>query len=361
MPGADILLGKATPAAAGPAPGAAESDRRRNGLLLLFLRDRGISVLWLLLVGFMCLWARPGFPSIDNGILILNAAAITAIFAAGVAVAALAGVLDLSIPGIAAIGGVVCAKLLVAGVPVPLAIAAGLGCGALAGTVNGVLAERGLNPLVLTIGTLSVLSGLALVITTGLPVSGFTGLTFLGTSRVWRVPAPVFVMFGLYLVGWFVLTQTRLGLRLLAVGGNAEAARRCGVASSRYRTFGFIASGGCAALGGIVTAASVAQAEPSVSTSVLFDALTAVALGGVALTGGRGSLPRVMVGALVIATIANGLVIRDIQPYWTTVITGLLLIGAIAADRGLSAAVARGTAPRAPAPAPARAAGGRES
>ncbi|MDQ7909027.1 ABC transporter permease [Phytohabitans sp. ZYX-F-186] len=310
---------------------------------LLFARDRGIVVLWGLLI--LLMWALGGssFASYDNAVLILNAAAVTAVFAAGIAIGALAGVLDLSIPGTAALAGVVCARQLVDGRGAVAGIAAGLAVGVLAGLVNGLLAERGLNPLVVTIGTLSVSSGLALVVTGGLPVSGFTDLEFLGTGRPLDIPAPVYVMLAVYATGWLCLTQTRLGLRLTAVGGNAEAARRCGVPSSRYRVIGFAGAGLCAALGGILTAATVAQADAVVSTGVLFDALTAVALGGVALSGGRGSLPRVLVGALVVATIANGLLIRDVPPYWTTVATGALLIAAIAADRALSVALTRRT------------------
>jgi ribose transport system permease protein len=143
-----------------------------------------------------------------------------------------------------------------------------------------------------------------------------------------------------FLVGWVFLTRTRGGVRLLAVGGNAEAARRSGVPSDRYRILGFALTGVCSALGGIMIAATTTQASPAASVGILFDALTAVALAGVALSGGRGSLPKVLIGALIIATINNGLVILNVQPYWTLTITGLLLIGALMLEKFLAKTLA---------------------
>jgi ribose/xylose/arabinose/galactoside ABC-type transport system permease subunit len=98
---------------------------------------------------------------------------------------------------------------------------------------------------------------------------------------------------------------------------------------------GFVISGTLAALGGLVTTAVVTEANPAASPQIIFNALTAVALAGVALTGGRGSLPRVAVGALILATISNGLTIRGIQPYWATVCTGALLLGSLMFERAL--------------------------
>ena len=139
----------------------------------------------------------------------------------------------------------------------------------------------------------------------------------------------------LFLVGTIFLTRTRDGLRLMAVGGNAEAVRRSGIHSDRYKVLGFVITGLLAALGGLVTTAMVTEANPAASPAIIFTALTAVALAGVSLAGGRGSLPRVLVGALILATISNGLTIKGIQPYWATVVTGVLLLGSLLFERML--------------------------
>jgi ribose transport system permease protein len=126
---------------------------------------------------------------------------------------------------------------------------------------------------------------------------------------------------------------------MMAVGGNAEAVRRSGIHSDRYRVLGFVISATCAALGGLVTTAVVTEASPAASPGIIFTALTAVALAGVALTGGRGSLPRVLIGALILATISNGLTIKGINPYWGTGVTGALLLGSLGLEKWVSTSV----------------------
>ena len=306
---------------------------------LIFLRDRGIFVLWLaLLVGFG-IWDNPYFAHVENGILIANAAALTAIFAAGVAVGIICGALDLSIPGTAAMAGVTCAQLLTHGQPVWLGLLAGLAVGVVVGLVNGLVALRGFNPIIVTIGTLSITTAGASIIATGYSIPGLTMLQFMGTRRYGGVPAPVWVAAVLFLLGTVFLTRTRDGIRLMAVGGNAEAVRRSGIHSDRYKVLGFVISSLCAALGGLVTAAVVTEASPEASPGIIFTALTAVALAGVSLAGGRGSLPRVLVGALILATISNGLTIKGIDPYWGTGVTGFLLLGSLGLEKWVSTTV----------------------
>jgi ribose transport system permease protein len=219
------------------------------------------------------------------------------------------------------------------GQPTWLSLVTGILLGAFIGVVNGLITLRGFNPIIVTIGTLSVLSGLAAVVAQGYTFPGLTSLEFMGTHRYLGVPAPIYIVALLFIVGTVFLTRTRDGIRLMAVGGNAEAVRRSGIHSDRYKVLGFVISGLCAALGGLVSTAVTTEANPEASPAIIFSALTAVALAGVALTGGRGSLPRVLVGALILATITNGLTIRGIQPYWATVATGLLLIGSLALER----------------------------
>jgi ribose/xylose/arabinose/galactoside ABC-type transport system permease subunit len=329
-------------ARAGETADAAASGGVRT---LVFLRDRGIMVLWVLLVLVFSVWASPYFFTLDNAALIANAAALTAIFAASVGFGVLSGALDLSVPGSATMAAVVGGRLMGTGAPAWLGIVAALAVGVLVGLVNGYLVQRGLNPLVVTIAALTVLGGLAQVVAGGVPITGITQLTWMGSSNYFGIPAPVFVVALLYLVGWLFLSQTRAGARLLAVGGNVEAVRRVGIRADRYRVLGFVLSGVCAAIGGLVVTATTTQASPNPSVDLLFSALTAVALSGMPLTGGRGSLPRVLVGALIIATISSALIIRGIPPYWATIATGVLLVLALGFERVMSAAVAARLAP----------------
>jgi ribose transport system permease protein len=327
----------AAPAAEVPVPTGQDMPRGVNALV--FARDRGIFILWGLIIVAFSFWCSPYFATWDNAMLVANAAAITAIFAAGVAFGVMTGVLDLSLPGTAAVSACVTGWLMTHGQGTWLALGAGLACGVVVGLVNGLIALKGFNPIIVTIGTLSVLSGLASVIAGGYTFPGLRDLEFMGTHRYLDVPAPVFIVAALFFVGTVFLTRTRDGIRLMAVGGNAEAVRRSGIHSDSYKVLGFVISGICAALGGLVTTAVTTEATPAASPSILFSALTAVALAGVALTGGRGSLPRVLVGALILATIANGLTIRGVQPYWATVVTGGLLLASLALERFIQSTV----------------------
>ncbi|HEY7010154.1 MAG TPA: ABC transporter permease [Jatrophihabitantaceae bacterium] len=307
--------------------------------VLIFFRDRGIFVLWGLLILAFAIWANPYFASVNNAKLVANAAALTAIFAAGVAVGVISGALDLSIPGVAALAGVLCGWLLSHGAPVWLSLACGLAAGVAAGLLNGFISLRGFNPIVVTIGTLSITTAAAAIIAGGYTISGLNQLTFMGTRRYFGLPAPVWIAAALFVVGTVFLTRTRAGLRLLAVGGNREAVRRSGVHSDRYRVLGFVISATCAALGGLVTTAQVTEANPDASPGIIFTALTAVALAGVSLAGGRGSLPRVLVGALILATISNGLTIKGIDPMWGTGVTGVLLLASLGLEKWVSSTV----------------------
>jgi ribose transport system permease protein len=303
---------------------------------LIFVRDRGLFVLWALLLVAFAVWANPYFASWDNAVLIANAAAITAIFAAGVAVGVICGALDLSIPGVAALAACICGWLMTHGTPIWVALLAGMAAGAAVGLVNGLISLRGFNPIVVTIGTLSITSAAASVIVGGYTIPGLDKLKFMGTHRYSGVPAPVWIAAAVFLVGTIFLTRTRDGLRLMAVGGNPEAVRRSGIHSGRYKVLGFVISAACAALGGLVTTAVVTEASPDASPSIIFTALTAVALAGVSLQGGRGSLPRVLVGALLLATISNGLTIKGIDPYWGTGVTGMLLLASLGLEKWIS-------------------------
>jgi ribose transport system permease protein len=308
---------------------------------LIFIRDQGLLVLGVLLVILFSILGAPHFFTVGTGINVLNAAAITSIFAAGLGIGVMTGVLDLSVPGTAAVVGVGVALLIKSGVPVWVALIIGIMIGVLVGLLNGLVAIRGFDPLIVTIGMLSVLSGTALLLAGGYDITGMTALSFLGTQRYLGIPAPVYIAVVLFIVLTVMLKFTRAGTRLLAVGGNAEGARRVGIRTEYYRVLGFVISAVCAAVGGIVNTAYITIAQPAASTGVIFTALTAVALAGVPFVGGRGSLPKVFLGTVVLATISAGLLISGVPTFWATIATGVLLIGALALNKGTSESISR--------------------
>lgn len=307
---------------------------------LVFVRDRGIVILWILLLVIFKFWASPHFLTWTNLRLIASAAALSAVFAAAVAFGIMSGALDLSIPGTAALCGVIAGKMMKDGAPTWWAVVVAIAVGGAVGLVNGLLVQRGYSSLVVTIASLTTLGGLANLVAGGVAITGITRLRWAGAGRPFLgIPAMVLIIAGLYLVSWVFLTQTRAGARMQAVGGNIEAVRRVGIPADAYRILGFVIAAMCGALSGLAIMATTSQATPSAGVSALFSAITAVALSGMPLTGGRGSFPRVLVGTLIIATINSALVLRHIEPYWTTIVTGVLLILALVFERVMTSAV----------------------
>jgi ribose transport system permease protein len=218
----------------------------------------------------------------------------------------------------------------------------GLGVGVGAGWLNGFIAIRmRISPLIATLGTFSALTGLGLILTNAYPIYGLTELRWLGLTKVAGVASCVLIMLGLFAVLAVVMSSTVWGVRLTAVGGSSEAARRAGVNVDRYLWGAYIACGACAALAGLVTFGTLTTAEPIVSNNVIFDAITAVALAGVLLSGGRGSLPKVLLGALILGTIQNGLTLLTVPSYYQLLTTGVLLILAVWIEGALSRAIER--------------------
>ncbi len=307
----------------------------------LFARQYGIFIFWIAICVGFSLAADP-FLTQDNLLSIFEHSAIIGILAAGEAVVIIAAGIDLTIAPVAAISGIVAAKVLKADAPPFMAICAGLGSGLLAGWMNGFIVVRmRIEPLIATLGTFSALTGLGLIITGGAPIFGLDGLRWLGSSELAGIATPTWIMLGLFGLLGLVMSSTFWGVRLQAVGGNIEAARRAGVRVNRYLWGAFVVCGLCAALAGLVIFGTLSTAEPTVSNSLIFDAITAVALAGVLLSGGRGSLPKVLIGALILGTIQNGLTLLNVPDYWQLVTTGVLLIAAVWIDGTLSRAIER--------------------
>jgi len=311
---------------------------------ILFGRNYGVALFWLALCVALAV-ATPTFLTkvnlLDN---VLNDTAIVGILAAGEAIVIIAAAIDLSVAPVAALAAIVAAKLLQAGVTPVAAFTAGLSVGAAAGCLNGfIVVCMKVSPLIATLGTFSSLTGLGLIITNDAAIFGprQSGLTIIGLDRFLGVLNPVWILLGVFILCAAVMNWTVWGVRLKASGGNPQAARRAGVAVGRYVWGAFIVSGICAALGGLITLGTLSEADPTMSDSLIFDAITAVALAGVLLTGGRGSMGRVFLGALILETIDNGFTLLGISSYYQLVATGVLLVVAVWLDGFLSRAIDR--------------------
>ncbi len=242
----------------------------------------------------------------------------------------IAGEIDLSVESMAGLSCAVLGFLFAAGVPVQLAIPVVLVIGALGGLLNGVLVTgAGLPSLVVTLGTLALFRGLALIVLGPQGISGFpewfTDFGF-GTIPGTPFPWPLLIFVALAVVLGLVLHGTWVGRQIYAIGKNAAASRYSGVRVARIKLLLFVLSGTVAALAGVILTARFASARADVGQGLTLTVVTIVLLGGVNIFGGRGTIPGVVLAALILAILGNVLRLTSVSAEIQSIAVGLLLI-----------------------------------
>jgi ribose transport system permease protein len=286
----------------------------------------------------LVLWAlTPHFLTISNLLNIAEQATIIAIIAVGMTFVIITGGIDLSVGSVLAFAGVVMASVLHSGLRLPLALIVGLAAGLLCGLVNGLLITVGrLPPFIATLGMMSVARGAALMFTEGRPISGFSeGFRSLATGEVLRVPAPVIIMIGVYVIAHFVLRRTKLGRYTYAIGGNEEAALLSGINVKLYKTMVYGIAGLLSGLAAILLTARLNSAQPIAGMSYELDAIAATVIGGTSLLGGEGTVVGTLIGALIMAVLRNGLNLLVVSSFIQQIVIGTVIIVAVLIDMAL--------------------------
>jgi len=298
------------------------------------LRDAG-TLIGLLIIIITFSFLSPVFFTIPNLLNILQQSSINALIALGMTLVIISGGIDLSVGPTAALSAVLGATMMVAGVPVPLAILATLGIGAICGVFSGSLvAYAGLQPFIVTLGGLSLFRAVALIYTGGNPVFGIpTEFRSLINSEIFGIPTPIVIVAVIALVLWTVMNKTPLGEYILAVGGNEEAARVAGVPVKRTKVTVFVISGTLASLASVILIGRLGGAEPTIGNLWELDAIAAAAIGGASLMGGKGSVVGTIIGAIILGALRNGLTLLNIQAFYQLLATGLIIIIAMLIDR----------------------------
>jgi ribose transport system permease protein len=270
-----------------------------------------------------------------NLINILQQSSINACIAIGMTLVIISGGIDLSVGPAAALAAVLSATLLMAGYPVPMVIFTALIIGVSCGLLNGVLiAYAGLQPFIVTLGTLSLFRALALIYTGGNPVLSLpSNYRQVFTSQILGLPVPVIVVGVLAVLATVLLNKTPLGEYILAVGGNEEAARVSGVPIERTKVLTYMLSGGLASLAAVILMARLGAAEPTLGNLWELEAIAASAIGGASLMGGKGSIFGTILGAIVLGAMRNGLTLLNVQAFYQLLATGIIIILAMLVDR----------------------------
>ena len=266
---------------------------------------------------------------------ILRQVSINVVLASGMTFVILTAGIDLSVGSILAVSAVL-GMLMSLGAWPALSIPAFLLGGLLLGLLNGALvAFVGLNPFVVTLGTMTALRGAAYLLANGTSVLNDTIPSFewMGNGDFLAVPWLIWLAALVVLISWFILRKTVLGLQIYAVGGNPQAARLTGIKVSLVLLFVYSMSGLCSGLGGAMSASRLYAANGNWGTGYELDAIAAVVLGGTSLMGGVGSVWGTVVGALIIGVMNNGLTILGLSSFWQYVAKGVVIVLAVMLDK----------------------------
>lgn len=309
------------------------------------LRER-LAELWsragiglvVVLIGGVFAVLSPNFLSGGNLRNIGTQITINTILAAGMLFVILIGGIDLSVGATVALCAVIAADLLVAELPLAVAIGGALLVsvliGVVVGTISGFVSERWRVPsFIVTLGMLSVARGAALEISGGRTIFGFPEpFRAFGSGALWGVPYIFLVALLIAVIGWFVLARTTFGRLLYAIGDNAEAVRLAGHRTSTYAVAAFAILGGAVGVAAIVYMSRLNISSPILGAGFELDAIAAVIIGGASLSGGRGTMFGTVLGAVLLGVLTNGLILVGVGDNIRLMITGAIIVGAVVLD-----------------------------
>jgi len=272
------------------------------------------------------------FLTTRNLLNVIRQAAPILVVAVAMTLVIITGGIDLSVGSMVALVNAVAAIALSAGFPWPLVLVGMLVFGGIIGLLQGwFVAFQGIPAFIVTLAGLSILRGIALYLTQGysIPVGKIPGFLFIGRGTLFGIPFPAIVAIIVAILGYVVISTTRYGRQIIAVGSNAEAARRVGMPSRWTISSVYMVAGVASAIAGLLIAARLGSGSSNAAVGFELQVIAAVVLGGTSLMGGRGSMIGTLLGTLTIAVIGNGLILMHISPFFTQIVTGTIILLAI--------------------------------
>ncbi len=269
----------------------------------------------------------PNFLTGDNISNMMRQVSISGIIAIGVLCTIIIAGIDLSVGSVAAFCGVLAAQLLSHGYGIPLSIGMALTAGVLVGALNATsVGKLGIPAFIVTLAGLQVYRGFALLIAGGMTVGGLPpDIKLFARGTVFGIPNLFLTMLAVGICVHYLLSYTRTGRYLYAIGSNSEAARRQGIPVFKMTMVAYVLSSGLATLAGVLLVSRLSIASPSMANAYELQAIAAVVVGGASLFGGRGTVLGAIAGAVLFTTMSNGAVLLDIDPFWEMVLEGLLI------------------------------------
>ncbi|MBM3814823.1 MAG: ABC transporter permease [Acidimicrobiia bacterium] len=278
--------------------------------------------------------ASPHFLTPTNLSSVVRQTAVINIMALGMTIIIIAGGIDLSVGSILAMGGLLGTMAMEKGMSIPTGVGVGIMAGMFWGWSNGFMtAKLRINPFIVTLGTLGIVRGLALIISNGLPVHQIPqGFSYLGEGNLLGVPFVLWILLVCAVAMHIILEHTRLGRYSFAIGSNPEAALYAGINVDFFTTAVYTIGGMLTGLAGMIEASRLMTGQPTAGQGYELQAIAAVVIGGGSLRGGEGSVIGTLVGAFIMGLLANGSDLLGISPYLQQAIIGAVIIIAVAFD-----------------------------
>ena len=288
--------------------------------------------LFALFVG-LCI-ASPHFLTTTNLSSVVRQTAVINIMALGMTMIIIGGGIDLSVGSILAMGGLLGSMAMAKGVPIIPAVFVGILTGLFCGFLNGLMTTQlRINPFIVTLGTLGIYRGVALIISNGLPVHNLPPeFSYLGEGTLLGIPFVWFLLVVCAVIVHIVLERTKHGRYVFAIGSNPEAALYAGIPTSFHTMTVYTIGGALTGLAGMIEASRLMTGQPTAGQGYELQAIAAVVIGGGSLRGGEGTVIGTLVGAFIMGLLANGSDLLGISPYLQQAIIGAVIIAAVAVD-----------------------------
>jgi len=308
-----------------------------------FSKGGGIFIAFLILCLILTI-ASPKFLTASNLLIVARQTVFVMIIGFAMTFVIAMGGIDLSVGAILSLCGAVTARMLLDGYNVWLSMLTALVLGTLIGIVNGFLiAKLGITDFIATLGMMSILRGIIMEFTHGVPFFGLQIPTFqwFAQGYIGPLPVPVIITAILFFICVFILTRMRLGRFVLAIGSNQDAARLVGINISRVKITVYAFCGLMCAISGLLLTSRLEAAMPEAGTGYELDVIAATVIGGTSLAGGRANLFGTVVGAMVMGVVRNGLNLLSINVFWHQVVIGSIILIAVGSDQPSQRQLAR--------------------
>ncbi|MES2796252.1 MAG: ABC transporter permease [Bacteroidota bacterium] len=302
--------------------------------LIKQIRQYGIFIAFIIIC-LLLSFLSSQFLSLSNWTIIITQVSINSLLAFGVTFVIITGGIDLSLGSLVALTGVMAAlSAHPDDYPVIVPILIGLTAGLTLGAFNGFLITKSkIAPFIVTLGTMTIARGLALIISKGRPISNLSdSFNFIGGGEIFGIPLPIIILVVVFIICSILLKKTILGRYIYAVGGNEQAARASGININKVKIAAYTICGFLAGLAGLLLTSRVTTGQPNAGAGFELDAIAAAVIGGTSTNGGIGTISGTLIGALLIGVINNGLDLLNVSSYYQQVVMGTIIIGAVVLD-----------------------------